>query len=143
MKRNWINISLAIVSVLILSVLVGCSGSYQVDCDSCLEEKPQLSDLTIYFSESISDSVHLVIYRGYAGENMVEWDTYAKKSPYILPETPIDFLYSVRATYLVDSDTVVVVDADKLETKFVSEVCGEDCYILKGNVLHAEYKKHR
>ncbi len=144
MKKNRIKISLILtLNVLMFFALVRCSDTdfNQIDCNNCFEEEPQLGDLTVYFSENISDSVHLVIYRGYAGENMVEWDTYAKKSPYILPETPVGFLYSVRAIYLVGSDTIVVVDADKLETQFVSEVCSDDCYVFKGGVLHAEYKK--
>lgn len=131
-------------SALFFLLLTQCETEFDdenVNCADCYEEKPEESDLIIYFSDNICDTVHFIVYRGYLEESMIEWEGWATESPFHLNYTPVDFLYTVKATYLRDSISIGVVDSDELKTYLIRGVCDEDCYVIRGGEFDVKLKE--
>jgi len=113
---------------------------FDVNCDECFIEKPDSADLIIYLTINEDNPyVPLRFYRGEVEENVVEWvDTAYSETFYLY--SPVDEYYSLEAKYLRGSDTIVVVDGDKLKTNQVSDVCDTDCWIIRGGIMNARLR---
>jgi hypothetical protein len=145
MKADIIKIaSLLSISALLFLLLTRCETEpidYEnINCADCYEEEPGYSYLKITFSEDICDTVNITVYRGYVNESMIEWQGWATNSPFYLDYTPVNNFYSVKATYLTDTASIGVVDAEKLETHLIKGVCENNCYIITGGVYDVELK---
>lgn len=146
MKKDYLKLLVfACISTCLFVFFTQCDNDYvdpeNVNCNDCYTEKPELSALIINFSETISDSVLITVFRGYVNESMLEWEGYVKSSPFFLYETPVDNYYSVKATYLKNGTSIQVVDADELKTQFVENVCDSDCFIVTGGEYNVKYDK--
>ncbi|MFO7879043.1 MAG: hypothetical protein ACQES0_06230 [Bacteroidota bacterium] len=146
MKNDLRNIVLMIcLSCGIFLFLTTCETDYvdydNINCDECYVEKPGLSYLKINFSTNVNDTVWFEVYRGYVDDSMLEWKGWATESPLYLYQTPVDNLYSVKATYLKDGASISVIDADELETHLIKNYCDEDCYIITGGVYNVELEE--
>jgi hypothetical protein len=131
-------------STLVFLLLTRCETDpidYEnIDCNDCYEVEPTYSYLKIVFSENICDTVDITVYRGYMNESMIEWQGWATSSPLYLDATPLNNFYSVKATYSMDSTSIGVVDAEKLETHLIEGICENDCFIITGGVYDVEIK---
>ncbi len=146
MKSDWLKIAILFcVSLLIFLTLTQCETEgidYEnINCADCYVVEPQLSYLIIHFSEELSDSVKFIVYRGYEGD-FVEWEGWAKESPFYLEETPVNNLYTVKATYQIDTASIGVVDSDKLETHYIKGICDENCYIIGGGEYDVQFEHY-
>jgi hypothetical protein len=146
MKRDSVKILIMLFSsVIIFLMLTRCEVDdidYEnIDCQYCYTEHPDLSYLEITFSEGICDSVDITVYRGYVDDGLIEWSGKVAKSPFKMYETPVTYLYSVKATYLKDSVSISVVDSDKMETHLIQGICDDDCFIITGGEYDVEFKK--
>ncbi|MEA3446982.1 MAG: hypothetical protein U9Q98_00820 [Bacteroidota bacterium] len=137
---------LHIITVLALLVLLltGCDTydndvDYEnIDCDDCYVEKPQYSYLRIDFSDDINDTVWFEVFRGYVDNSELYLTGWATKTPLFLYQMPVDNFYAVKATYLKNSTSISVIDADELKTHFIKNYCDEDCYIISGGNFNVE-----
>jgi len=48
--------------------------------------------------------------------------------------------YSVKAEYNLGEKTIYAVDGDKIKTKFVTETCDLDCWIITGGIINTKLK---
>jgi hypothetical protein len=147
MKKDILRIAgIFAFSVSVFLFLTTCDDEYvdyeNINCDDCYVEKPQTSYLKITFSTDINDTVFFEIYRGYVDQSMLEWRGWSTESPLYLYQTPVDNLYSVKATYRKDSASISVIDADELKTQFIRNYCDEECYIITGGNYNVELKDY-
>lgn len=116
--------------------------AFNVDCSECYIEKPDSADIIVKISiNAQNDSVPIKIYKNQVEDNEIEYIDTATSEEYYL-YVPIDEFYSVTAEYNYnDSVTLVVVDGDKLKVKLVTDVCTDDCWVIRGGILDVRIKQ--
>ena len=111
-----------------------------VDCSQCTYDKPDSADLILHLTiNSDHPAVPIVVYRGDAEENQVDWVDTARETPYYL-YSAVNQFYSVKAEYRVGGKTIVAIDGDKIKAKHVSDACDYACWIVTGGILEVELK---
>ena len=128
---------------LILIISLSCDREmfyFNINCDECYSYKPDSADLIVKISiDEENQSVPLVFYRGKIEEGIVEWiDTAYSGTLYLY--SPVDEYYSIKAYYKRDGETIIAVDGNKLVTSLVTDVCENDCWIIKRGILDVRLK---
>ena len=126
--------------IIIVSGYSSCDIFPNVNCDDCYSNKPDSAEIKMSFSiNSENPIVPLVVYKGKVEDRKVEWiDTTNKETFYLYVK--IDQYYSVVATYKSGARTIYAVDGDKITTRYVTDACKEDCYIITHNELDVRLK---
>lgn len=126
-----------------LSVIIGfssCEDFYSVDCSECYQEKPEWGPLII--DVTINDEnpyVPIIIFNNKIEDQDTDWvDTIRELHDTI--DVRVNKDYSVVARYIVDNDTILAVDGDKLKIKKITEACDETCWIYSGGHVNLELK---
>lgn len=144
--KNYIII---LVTVLFFVISFSCgkdSVFFDVDCDECESEKPDSAYLLVRLSFSdLNDSIPLVFYRGKIEDNVVEWVDTATYALYSDGDyelfSPVNKYYSIKAEYKTsDGRKITAVDGNKFATRHVTDVCDEDCWLMRGKVLDVRLK---
>jgi hypothetical protein len=139
MKRSTLS---AIVVILAMILTFSCenTGVFGVNCDECYSVEPDSADLVIYLTiNSENPYVPIKLYRGNIENKELDWVDTAMTKEYKL-YSAVDQDYSVEAYYKSGGKTVIAVDGDKITTSLVTDVCDNDCWIIKGGVLNARLK---
>jgi hypothetical protein len=132
-----------IIFVLILTSFMSCEDnrSLVVDCSECYSIEPDSGDLVIYLTiESPYLSVPLTIYKDQVDDDHIEYMDTAYSNPYYL-YVDLDEYYSVKAEYSTGTSTIYAVDGAKIKTRFVTESCEYDCWVITGGILNVKLKK--
>jgi hypothetical protein len=143
-KYSAINRLITLLTILTFIIVFSCENTplnFNVDCNECTTYEPDSADLTIYLTIDESNPyVPVVFYRGNVEENVVEWvDTFYAETWYL--KSRVEQFYSIKATYkTTEGDTIIAIDGDKLKTTFVTDVCENDCYVVKGGKLDVRLK---
>jgi hypothetical protein len=126
---------LAIGFIIIVSGYSSCDIIPKVNCSDCYTNKPDSADIKMSFTiNSENPKVPLVVYKGKVEQGIVEWvDTTNKESLYLYVK--LDQYYSVVATYKSGFRTIYAVDGDKITTRYVTDACNDNCYIVTNNKL--------
>lgn len=113
----------------------------EVDCNECYFPEPDSADITVYVTidENI-DRVPLVIYKGKADARKVEYiDTAYAETYYLYVKT--NEYYSAEATYELEDKKVIAGDGDKLVTRHITDICSEECYVIRNGIMNVQVKK--
>lgn len=134
---------LLLLTLLFAAKFYGCEQEdldYVIDCDNCLEEKPDSADLII--SVTINDEnpyVPLTFYVGDYEDGVIDFeDTTYTEERYLYSKVGVE--YSVKATYQVGGETVFAVDGDKLRIINGEGDCYPPCYFIRGGTLDVRLK---
>jgi hypothetical protein len=135
-----------ILLLLILAFSIKFSGCQQedldfiVDCDNCLEFKPDSADLIVYVT--INDEnpfVPLVYYIGNYEDGIIDYrDTARTEEIFLYSKIGVD--YTVKATYTKNGKPIVAVDEDKLRIVDGQGDCYSPCYFIRGGTLDVRLK---
>jgi hypothetical protein len=111
-----------------------------VDCDECYYNEPDSGDLIVYLTiNSENPGIPLTIYKDQVDDEWIEYIDTAFSSPYYL-YVALDEFYSVKAEYNSGNRIIYAVDGDKIKSKFMTEACEFDCWIISGGVIDVELK---
>ena len=120
--------------LLILSVVHSCKDdpfNLQVNCDECHVVKPDSGDIIVRLTwNDTYDSIPVMVYKGKVEDNNIEYVDTAYGTYYYL-RVKLNEYYSVRAEYKNQGKTTYVFDGGKIKTVKISDVCQQDCYIIK------------
>jgi hypothetical protein len=133
----------AIIFILILTSFMSCEDNrgLVVDCSECYLNEPDSGDLVIYLTiESPYLRVPLTVYKDQIDDEHIEYIDTAYSSPYYI-YVDLDEYYSVKAEYSTGTSTIYAVDGDKIKTRFVTESCEYDCWVITGGILNVKLKK--
>jgi hypothetical protein len=112
-----------------------------VNCSECYTPKPDTALLVVNLTiNSEFTQVPLVVYRGDAEANDVEYVDTATISPYTLP-VAVGKSYSVKATYKRDGKTLYAIDGTKIKVLLVTDACDQDCYVIRNESVNVEIRK--
>lgn len=113
----------------------------EVDCNECYFPEPDSADITVYVTidENIN-RVPLVIYKGKADARNVEYIDTAYTETYYLYVNTNEY-YSVEATYELEDKKVIAGDGDKLVTRHITDICSEECYVIRNGIMNVQLKK--
>lgn len=114
--------------------------TFEVDCNDCYFPEPDSADIIMYFTiDDRVDFVPYVVYKGKADARNIEYvDTAYSETNYLYVKT--GEFYSVEATYSLEDKTVIAGDGDKLRTRHITDVCSEDCYVIRGGIMNVRLK---
>lgn len=135
-------VKLGLIFILIIGSFMSCEDNRGVfvDCSECYSVEPDSGDLIIYLTlESPNLKVPLTIYKGQVDDNQIEYRVTAQSSPFYV-YVDLNEFYSVKAEYTSGNRTIYAVDGDKIKTKFVTETCDYDCWVITGGIINAELK---
>jgi hypothetical protein len=137
--KTHLLIMLFLPAILLLNSCEG-DGFQSVDCSECYNPEPDTADLFVRVTiNGENPEVPLKVYKGKVEENRLEWiDTTSSSSYYLAVKT--NEYYSVVATYKSGTRTILAVDGQKIRTQHVTDVCDDDCWIIKGGRLDARLK---
>ena len=111
-----------------------------MDCDECYSVEPDSGDLIIYLTiNSENQRVPLTIFKDQVDDEWVEYIDTAFSSPYYL-YVDLNEYYSVKAEYKSGDRIIYAVDGDKIKTRFVSESCEYDCWVISGGIINVKLK---
>lgn len=140
MKRNFLKILVIVLFTIAFSCQEG-SPTMEVNCADCWVYEPdsfKLSvDLTII--ENIYDSVYLQFYKGNIESGKLSWEGEVF-TPLFYHLVPVNEYYSVKAYYRKEGKTIIAIDGDRMVSRFITDACDEDCWIVKGGYLDVELK---
>lgn len=113
---------------------------FNVNCEECYYPEPDTADLIMNFTINEENPfVPYILYRGDIEENKIDFiDTAYSEQEFLASE--IDLEYSIKAFYKKGSQTIIVVDGDKLKTSRTNDVCDYECWIIKGGILDLTLK---
>ena len=94
-------------------------------------------DLTI--REGVYDSVYLVFYKGNVESGNLSWQGEVF-TPNFTHLVPVNEYYSVKASYRKDGKSIIAIDGDRMVSRFISDACDGNCWIVKGGLLNVELK---
>lgn len=139
MKRNTI-----FTILFIFAAIFSCEKNpfiFDVNCDECYLNEPDSADLIVDLTINKENPfVPLVFYRGEIEDNNIEWiDTAYSETLYLY--SPVEEYYSIKAFYKSGSQTLIAVDGDKLKTRKVSDVCDNECWVIRGGILDVRLKE--
>ncbi len=113
----------------------------QVNCDECHVVKPDSGDIIVHLTwNDTYDSIPVMVFKGKIEDNNIEYVDTAYGSYYYL-RVKINEYYSVRAVYKNKGKTTYVFDGGKIKAVKVSDVCQQDCYIIKKGEYDLRLKK--
>jgi hypothetical protein len=140
MKRLF---TISLLLSLAFLLLSGCNKDniYQeVDCSLCFATPPDSGFIRPEITINVQNMrVPVSVYEGPVEEQrLVFRDTFSVPTPRI--ELPVEKEYSVTATYLKGTDTIIVIDGDKLEIKKAVGQCGGTCYVVTGGFFDLRLK---
>ncbi len=132
----------AVFVVFALLIAFSCEngGTFGVNCKECYSVEPDSADLIVYLTiNSENPYVPLKIYRGDVEKKELDWVDTAFAKEYRL-YSAVNQQYSIEATYHNGSKQIIAIDGDKITANLVTDVCDDDCWILKGGILDARIK---
>ncbi len=139
MRRTVIYVAITVVSFLIAFSCEN-TGGLGVNCSECYSPEPDSADLLVYLTINTANPyVPIKIYRGKVEENQLDWVDTVYSKEYRL-YSAVNQYYSIEATYKDGTKRIIAVDGDKISTSLVSDICDNDCWILKGGVLDVRLK---
>ena len=136
------NYKLWFIGICFLGLFYSCEKNrgITVDCDECYYYEPDSGDLIVYLTiNSENPMVPLTIYKDKVDDEWIEYIDTAVSSPYYL-WVDLDEYYSVKAEYHSGERTIYAIDGDKIKSKFVTETCEFDCWIISDGVIDVELK---
>ncbi|MBN1184184.1 MAG: hypothetical protein JXB49_17970 [Bacteroidales bacterium] len=129
-----------ICTILTIFFLFSCEDPDDFDCDQCLPEKPSVGDLKIKLTiNGENPEVPITIYFDNI-DGFVFHKATVRTDEYLV-EGALNQDYAVEARYIVDGDTIFVIDADYMEYK--EATCDEQCWIIKGDVFDVRLKYNK
>ncbi len=139
MKRNIIVFSTILVVIIAISCKKG--SSIDVNCAECYNYEPDSAELSVDLSitAGVYDSVYLEFFEGNVESGKPSWEGEVF-TPRFYHLVPVDKYYSVKATYRDKGKTVIAIDGSKMVSRYISDACDGDCWIVKGNILDVELK---
>lgn len=137
MKKKSLLLLLLLIFTLSCETLL--ENSDECNMDDCITEEPYTGYLDMRLS-IISDNknIMVLIFRGKYEEQNVQDTLYAQTEDFS-HEVPINRYYSVAARYIIDNDTIMVIDGTDLK-KSLDLDCEEDCWIVSGGDLDLRLK---
>lgn len=115
--------------------------TFEVDCSECFFPEPDSADIMVYLTiNEQNNNVPLTIYKGKADERRIEYRDTANSDTYYLYVKTNEF-YSVEATYTLEDKTVIAGDGDRLKTRHITDVCSDDCYVIRGGIMNVRLKE--
>ena len=147
MKTNKrANITLFIlVSLFLATSFLGCEkfvDTINIDCSECEFSEPDYGYLELTFSKhNLPSGIPFVVYEGKIEENkIVLMDTSFNTTHYI-EGLGLKKYYSVKATYhSKDGMRYNVVDGSKIKSKYTTDACDDDCWVIVGKDINLTIK---
>ncbi|MCD4734692.1 MAG: hypothetical protein K8R53_01490 [Bacteroidales bacterium] len=135
-----------IIFIIGLLIIVSCcerdanDDSVGIDCSECYQDKPDLGPLNARLTINEDNPwVAIIIYRGYFEDKNIEYNDISFSQDYWV-DVPVDRYYSIVAKYIKGTDTIFVVDGDKLKVKHTDDTCDEPCYYFSGGYFDLRLK---
>jgi len=139
MKRNLVFVSV-IIGFIIAFSCEGGTSTFEVNCAECFVPEPDSFELLVELN-SISeyDSVYLQFYKGNVESGELSWEGRVETKEF-LHRVPVNEYYSVKASYLSADETIIAIDGDRMTSKYITDACDTDCWIIKGGILDVRLK---
>ena len=127
-----------ILTLVFVLFVFSCEDSDDFDCDLCVADKPAVGDMKIKLTiKNENTEIPLKIYR--TVDDFVILEDIVNTENFKV-EAALNREYAVEARYIVDDDTIFVIDADFMEPKEATNCDDEDCWIVKGDVFDVRLK---
>lgn len=136
-------------NIILIFILMLITGNYfscneylglTVDCSECYTIEPDSADIIIYLTiNDIYPSIPITVYKDQVEDKRIEHIDTAMMSPY-KHYVPVNQYYSVKAEYKSGDRIIYAVDGDKIKTRFVSESCEYDCWVISGGIINVKLK---
>jgi len=141
MKRNLVFLSVIIVFIIAFSCEGGTS-TFEVNCAECYVPEPDSFELLVEINNiSEYDSVYLQFYKGNVESGELSWEGKVDVgTTEFLHRVPVNEYYSVKAIYAIDDETIIAIDGDRMTSKYITDACDYDCWIIKGGILDVRLK---
>ena len=148
LRSNVFIIAIVVVFILFCNSCDKKWITFNIDCNECYTNKPDSSDLILEFSEEYigSEGIQFILYEGdVENNNIIKIDTSYTGKFYFY--TQVNKNYSVRSNYKTkDNKTYSVINGTKLKTKYVEDVCDNNCWVIVNDeidlkVSYPEYFK--
>ncbi|NLA23618.1 MAG: hypothetical protein GX879_01495 [Bacteroidales bacterium] len=102
-----------------------------VDCYNCYTDFPEEAYIKIEFTTNNENSnIPITIYNGLVDKSPIVFDTIADSSP-LYVGLPVNEIYTVKAAYFHNGDSIFAIDNAKVQAFLVTDMCDEDCWIIK------------
>jgi hypothetical protein len=139
MKRYIVVLSMIGLFIIAFSCQKG-SPTLEVNCADCLSSEPDSFELSVDLTISNDyDSVYVQFYKGKVESGKLSWEGEVY-TPRFYHLVPVNEYYSVKAYYRKNGSTVIAIDGDRMVSRFISDACDGNCWIVKGGFLNVEMK---
>jgi hypothetical protein len=140
MKKYFVIFSIIGLFVIVFSCQKG-SPTLEVNCADCLSSEPDSFELSVDLTiiKNLYDSVYLKFYKGNVESGKLSWEGEVF-TPRFYHLVPVNEYYSVKASYRKEGKIIYAIDGDRMVSRFVSDVCDGNCWIVKGGLLNVEMK---
>ena len=124
---------------LALAIFFSCEeNGWIADCSNCTAEEPEMTTLVVKLKD-IGIPVHVNIYEGELEDSVLYDFTDSNVSEYN-PAVKLNKRYSLTATYYIEGNTYVAIDAVTPKIKYTKDQCDEPCYYVYDRVADLRLK---
>ncbi len=129
--------------VFFISLLISCQEKFftlLVECGECYEEKPEIGDISVLFSEDYTnEGVPFTLYEGKIEDNNVLMiDTSFSTVFYI--EVEVGKQYAVKARYPANDKYFFVINSTDFMLKRVTDECDAVCWVYHNKEIDVRVK---
>lgn len=131
-----------LIFIVVIGLFLSCEEyrGLTVDCSECYSIEPDSGDLIIYLTiNSENPRVPLTVFKDKVDDEWIEYTDTTVTSPYYL-YVDLNEYYSVKAKYNSGDRTIYAIDGDKIKTRYVTETCEFDCWVISGGIINVELK---
>lgn len=132
---------LLIISVYILTALLfSCEeDSAIINCDECLSSEPIDVPVTIRVDQLRTTRTVINVYSGYLEDNIL-YGTYDTGQSNIDISLPVNNIYTITATYVIEGKTYISVDSAYPRVRYSEKDCEDPCYYVYDNIVNLRLK---
>lgn len=139
MNKN-IFLTLLIIALIVVFSCEEGRSTLTINCDECYFYEPDSFELETELTiNSAYDSAYLEFFQGTVESGELSWEG-PVFTPYFYHLVRVNEYYSVRATYHKNGETIIAIDGDKMVTRYITDACDSDCWIVKGRNLNVKLK---
>lgn len=126
-----------------IMIVMSCEGGIPVnDCSDCLSYEPVTARIEVQIDANAGNEHGTLVqfWEGKLEDGILIDSVRYFSTPFFEKELPLNRLYAITATYIIDGKTYTAVDSATPKAKYDKDRCEEPCYSIHGNTVNLKLK---
>ncbi|MDR2886408.1 MAG: hypothetical protein LBV26_00135 [Bacteroidales bacterium] len=126
---------------LAVMLVMSCEDTgLSTDCSECMSYEPVTARIEVQIDAGNEHGTLVQFWEGKLEDGIMIDSVRYFSTAVFEKELPLNRLYTITATYVIDGKTYTAVDSATPKTKYDKNSCDEPCYNIYGNTVNLKLK---